>query len=139
MGNHKRLLSFLGLLALPLVVHAHHSWRAVYGGGEEVTLDATIASEPFRNPHNAVHVQIANAAGKLEPWTVEWRGRRRRDGGDPVVYDLNPGDEVVIVGRRAADEDLNKIQMMTLTRPADGMQIKARQRRNRNGDRDSNR
>ena len=137
MENHKRLLGFLSLLALPLAVHAHHSWRAVYGGGEEVTLDAKIASEPFRNPHNAVHVQIANAAGELEPWTVEWRGRRRRDGEDPVVYDLNPGDEVVIVGRRAADEDLKKIQMMRLTRTLDGMTIEARQRRNR--DRDSNR
>ena len=85
MGNHKQLLSFLGLLALPLAVHAHHSWRAVYGGGEEVTIDATIASEPFRNPHNAVHVQIPNAAGELEAWTVEWRGRRReRSGLNPV-------------------------------------------------------
>ena len=138
MANHKRLLILLGFLGLPLAVHAHHSWRAVYGGGENVTIDATIASEPFRNPHNAVHVQIANAAGELEPWTIEWRGRRRRDGGDPVVYDLNPGDEVVIVGRRAVDTDLKKIQMTTLTRPADGMTIEARQRRNRDGGRDRN-
>jgi len=138
MANHKRLLILLGFLGLPLAVHAHHSWRAVYGGGENVTIDAMIASEPFRNPHNAVHVQIANAAGELEPWTIEWRGRRRRDGGDPVVYDLNPGDEVVIVGRRAVDTGLKKIQMTTLTRPADGMMIEARQRRNRDGGRDRN-
>lgn len=135
MANHRRLLIMLGFLGLPLVVQAHHSWRAVYGGGEDVTIDATIASEPFRNPHNAVHVQIANAAGELEPWTIEWRGRRRRDGGEPVVYDLNPGDEVVIVGRRAVDTNLKKIQMTRLTRPADGMTIEARQRRNRDGDR----
>lgn len=136
MANRKCLWMFLGFLGLPLTVHAHHSWRAVYGAGEEVTTDATIASQPFRNPHNAVHVQIANAAGELEPWTIEWRGQRRRDGGPPVVYDLNPGDEVVIVGRRAVDTDLKKIQMTTLTRPADSMKIEARQRGNR--DRDSN-
>jgi len=128
---------FVCAAALPLVAHAHHSWRAVYGGGEEVTLDATIASQPFRNPHNAVHVQIAGSAGELEPWTIEWRGRRRRDGEDPVVYDLNPGDEVVIVGRRAVDTDLNKIQMTRLTRTADGMTIEARQGRRDRG-RDSN-
>jgi len=136
MADQRRLLVFLGFLAVPLAAHAHHSWRAVYGGGEEVTIDALITSEPFRNPHNAVHVQIAGASGELEPWTIEWRGRRRRDGGDPVVYDLNPGDEVVIVGRRAVDADLKKIQMTRLTRTADGMTIEARQgRRNRDRDR----
>ena len=137
MTNRNRTWIFLSLLTLPLAAAAHHSWRAVYGGGEGVTIDATITSEPFRNPHNAVHVQIAGASGELEPWTIEWRGRRRRDGGDPVVYDLNPGDEVVIVGRRAVDTDLKKIQMTRLTRTADGMTIEARQRR-RNRDRDSN-
>ena len=119
----------IGLATLPLVAQAHHSWRAIYGGGEELTIDATIASKPFRNPHNAVHVQIVNASGDLEPWTIEWRGQRRRDGEPRVTYDLNPGDEVVIVGRRAVNGDLKKIQMQTLTRPADGMTIEARQRR----------
>jgi hypothetical protein len=115
--------------ALPLVAQAHHSWRAVYGGGEDVNVTATITSKPFRNPHNAVHVQLPNAAGELEPWTIEWRGQRRRDGQPPVTYDLNPGDSVVIVGTRAVDTNLKKIQMQTLTRPADGMTIEARQRR----------
>jgi len=138
MLGHKQAWIFVCAAALPLAAHAHHSWRAVYGGGEDLTIDATIASEPFRNPHNAVHVQIATAAGELEPWTIEWRGRRRRDGEEPVVYDLNPGDEVVIVGRRAVDTDLKKIQMTRLTRPADGMTIEARQRRNRDRGRDPN-
>ena len=127
----QRAWFFVCAAGLPLVAHAHHSWRAVYGGGEEVTVEATIVSEPFRNPHNAVHVQIRNAGGEIEPWTIEWRGQRRRNGGEPVHYDLNPGDEVVIVGRRAVDEDLKKIQMLTLTRPADGMTIEGRRRDDR--------
>ena len=129
--NVRRLATLaMGCALSPLAVQAHHSWNGVYGGGEPLTIDATIASKPFRNPHNAVHVQIANAAGELEPWTIEWRGQRRRDGEAPVIYDLNPGDEVVIVGRRAVNSDLKKIQMRTLTRPADGMTIEARLGRN---------
>lgn len=119
------------LVSTPAFALAHHSWGAVYGGGEEVTVAAKIASKHFRNPHHAVHVQIANTAGELEPWTIEWRGPRRRDGGPPVVYDLNPGDDVVIVGRRAVDTGLKKIQMTKLTRPADGMTIEARLGRDR--------
>lgn len=131
MSNRKRVWILLGVLGVPLAAGAHHSWNGVYGGGEEVEIDALITSQPFRNPHNAVHVQIAGATGELEAWTIEWRGRRRRDGGEPVVYDLNPGDEVVIVGRRAVDSNLKKIQMTRLTRAADGMTIEARRGRRR--------
>lgn len=119
----------LALALIPAAAIGHHSWRAVYGGGEEVTVDATVASKPFRNPHNAMHVQIANAAGELEPWTVEWRGQRRRDGEPRPTYDLNPGDEVVIEGRIAAFPGAKKIQMFALTRPADGMSIQGRRGR----------
>lgn len=125
------LESTIILAALPLTASAHHSWRAVYDGGEEVTVEATITSAVFRNPHLAVRVEIANATGDREPWTIEWRGERRGDGQAPVMYDLAPGDEVVIAGRTARDADMKKIQMRTLTRPADGMTIEARRRRNR--------
>ncbi|HSG63736.1 MAG TPA: DUF6152 family protein [Gammaproteobacteria bacterium] len=126
----ERWLAFaVCVLAMPLVAQAHHSWGAVYDGGEGVTVDATITSKPFRNPHNAVHAQIAGATGELEPWTIEWRGQRRRDGEPPVQYDLNPGDAVVIEGRIARDASTRKIQMYTLVRPADGMSIDGRRRR----------
>jgi len=121
----------IALAIVPMAVHAHHSWNAVYGGGEELTIDATITSKPFRNPHNAAHIQVANDAGEMEAWTVEWRGERRRDGEPPPVYDLNPGDAVVIFGRRAVDAGVKKIQMERLTRPADGLTITARRGRNR--------
>jgi vancomycin resistance protein YoaR len=129
--NEHRVWLCLCVAGLPLVAHAHHSWRAVYGGGEALTVDATIVSEPFRNPHNAVHVQIENAVGEAEPWTLEWRGQRRRDGEPPVTYDLDPGDAVVVTGRRAVDTNVRKIQLERLTRTTDGMTIEARLDRNR--------
>jgi hypothetical protein len=127
----KRVWLCLCAVGLPVAAQAHHSWRAVYGGGEPLTVEATIVSEPFRNPHNAVHVQIENTAGEAEPWTLEWRGQRRRDGEPPVTYDLNPGDAVVVTGRRAVAANVNKIQLERLTRTADGMTIEARLDRNR--------
>ena len=128
MSNDQRILTFIGLAALPLAAQAHHSWRAVYDGGEEVVIDATVTSEVFRNPHATVRVDIVNAAGEPEAWTIEWRGGRRRDREAPVEYDLGPGDEVVIEGQVARFAGGKKIQMRTLTRPADGMTIEARRR-----------
>lgn len=119
------------VLALPLAASAHHSWRAVYDGGEEVTVEATIVSEVYRNPHLTVQIELAGETGEPEKWTMEWRGGRRRDGEPPVTYDINPGDEVVIEGRIARFSGSKKIQMFALTRPADGMSIQARRGRNR--------
>lgn len=119
------------MLALPLAAGAHHSWGAVYDGGEEVTVEATIASQVYRNPHLTVRIEMAGETGEPEEWTMEWRGGRRRNGEPPVTYDLKPGDEVVIEGRIARFPGSKKIQMFALTRPADGMSIQARRGRNR--------
>jgi hypothetical protein len=121
------------LVALPLAAQAHHSWRAVYDGGEEVTLDARIASEVYRNPHLTVRIEIPGDSGELEEWTLEWRGGRRRDEVDSIRYDLHPGDEVVIEGQIARFPGSKKIRMYTLTRPSDGLQIEARRGRSDGG------
>jgi hypothetical protein len=130
--DHRRAL-LAALLVLPLAAHAHHSWRAVYDGGEEVTLDARIASEVYRNPHLTVRIEIPDDSGELEEWTLEWRGSRRRDDVDSTRYDLHPGDQVVIDGRIARFPGSKKIQMFALTRPADGMHIEARRGRSDGG------
>jgi len=122
------LVAVAVLVALPVPGAAHHSWRAVYDGGEEITIEAVVASQIFRNPHLALRVEIEPASGEREPWTIEWRGGRRRDGEPPVVYDIDPGDEVRIEGRIARDAETKKIQMQTLTRLADGMTITSRRR-----------
>ena len=121
----------LGFTALPLAAFAHHSWRAVYDGGEDVRITATITSEVYRNPHQTVRAELAYRGGEPEEWTIEWRGGRPRDGEPPIVYDLDPGDRVVIEGRIARFPGARKLQMFTLKRPADGMTIEARRSRNR--------
>lgn len=131
MYNDRRTLILMSIAVLPLTAQAHHSWRAVYDGGEEVVVEATATSEVFRNPHPTLRVEIVNAAGEAEPWTIEWRGGRRRDAGAGVAYDLGPGDEIVIEGQVARFAGGKKIQMRTLTRPADGMTLEARRRGDR--------
>ena len=124
-------------VALPFLLapgaQAHHSWGAIYNGGQPVNeLTATISSEAYRNPHETVDVTIVNDSGEAEVWKIEWRGERSGRGmgrGQTVQYDLNPGDEVVINGRTARDPDRRTIQMTTLTRVSDGMTIQAREGR----------
>jgi len=134
MSSQGRTVMLLWVLLLgPAVGQAHHSWRAVYDGGEEITIDAVVASAVYRNPHPTVRVEIANDAGELETWTIEWRGGRRRDGEPAPTYDLSPGDAVLIEGQVARYPRSKKIQMFALTRQADGMRIEARRGGGRRG------
>ncbi len=119
------LLTVTGVLVgAEMTAQAHHSWGAVYNGGERVNnLRATIAGDYVRRPHDSIAVTITNELGEPEKWTIQWRGRRR------AQYDFSIGDEVVIGGRKARNKDQKLIQMTSLVRPADGWTITAREGR----------
>ncbi len=135
----RRILMLLtgALAGVSMTAQAHHSWGAVYDGGAPVNVEATITGHPYRNPHDAVKVNIMNDLGEPEAWTIQWRGNRGRgrDQTQAVEYDLNPGDEVVIDGRAARNTTSKLIQMTNLVRPSDGMTIQAREGRGRGGGR----
>ena len=121
-------IAILVLASLASTANAHHSWGAVYNGGESVNVTAVITSKAYRNPHDRVEATIVNQAGETEEWRIEWRGMRGGGGmgrGQAVQYDLNPGDEVIVEGRTALNPGLMAIQMTKLTRVSDGMTIEA--------------
>ena len=135
MGRRGLMLLTGALAGVAMTAQAHHSWGTIYNGGDPVNVEAVITGDVYRNPHQAVKVDIMNDLGEPEQWTIEWRGNRGRDRSQTVDYGLNPGDKVVIDGRTARDTNRKTIQMTTLTRPADGMTIEARQGRGRGGGR----
>jgi hypothetical protein len=126
------MLILAGVLAgAATSVQAHHSWGAVYDGGQPVSeLSATIAGAHTTRPHNTIAVTIASVRGEPEEWRLQWRGGNSRDrNGNTVRYDFRIGDQVVIDGRRARDESQKLIQITSLVRPADGWTITAREGR----------
>lgn len=126
------LVLLSSLVGLSLTARAHHSWGAIYNGGEPVSINAVITGKVYRNPHETVEVSIMNEHGESEEWKIEWRGERGggRGRSQAVQYGLNPGDEVLIAGRTARDSGRRTIQMQTMTRSADGLTIQAREGRN---------
>ncbi len=70
----RRILMLLtGTLAgVAMTAQAHHSWGAVYNGGEPVNVEAVITGNPYRNPHDAVKVEIMDEPGEPEEWSICW-------------------------------------------------------------------
>ena len=128
------------LVGVAVTAQAHHSWGAVYNGGQDVDdLMATIAGSHTRRPHDAIAITITNNLGEIEEWSLQWigerggRGRGRARDESSAQYDFNVGDEVVIDGRMARDKDTKLIQMMSLIRPSDGWTLTARRGRGGRG------
>ena len=110
------------LLSFSLYSFGHHSWRAVYGDGEEVELVATVTSNPQRNPHWQVNVEIANHQGESEEWVLQWRNRRGSDRtDDPILALLRSGEEFQVLGQKSHLSGNNSILIQEIKRLSDGV------------------
>lgn len=114
------LVIFLMAYSLPSM--AHHSWRAVYGDGEDVELVATVVSDPQRNPHWSVDIEFENPQGETEEWVLQWRNRRGGDRNDDAIRAvLRPGEDFEIFGQKSHLPGNNLILIREITRLSDGV------------------
>ena len=103
------MIRFLGasaaLAALALAPHsaAHHSFAVYFDPNDEVTLEGTVTSFRFTNPHGTIVFDVTGANGQKQSWRAETnapvvlqrRGWDRRS--------LAPGQTITIRGWRARD------------------------------------
>jgi hypothetical protein len=75
---------------------AHHS-PIVFDRTQQVTLIGTVTEFRWGNPHSWIHVDVADADGKIANWGVEMdpASHLARDGWRSTL--LKPGDKVTIV------------------------------------------
>jgi len=94
----------LCLLIVGLVTRAfgHHS-TAMFNMGQPTTLEGTVKSFEWKNPHVYLYLDVVNAEGKSEEWMVEIHSPAimlRR--GYTKDY-FKPGDKVTVVGGQVKD------------------------------------
>lgn len=92
----------LGLFATT-AVWAHHSLAAEFDQSKTVTLNATITSVDWRNPHAWLYIDVKTDSGAVEKWQCELGSPNAmtRVGFGPTS--AKPGDEIVISGYLAKD------------------------------------
>ncbi len=117
----KRVFSlFGGVLLLAAAAFAHHSLGATYEGDKEITLNGKIVQLLLRNPHSFLQIDAPDKDGKMQRWSLEWRGSGSL-GQQGIKRDtLKAGDEVTITANPSRTQGDFRGALKTLHRKSDG-------------------
>ena len=97
-------------------VYAHHSYGA-YFENETVTIEGTIESIRFANPH--VTFELRTDTGDV--YTAEWQNLIQLRHGNVGPDTLKAGDRVVVIASPPRDTSSHKITLLReVRRPSDG-------------------
>jgi hypothetical protein len=66
----KRLVAIFALVLTAGAALAHHS-PIVFDRTKQVTLDGVVTEFRWGNPHSWIHIDIADADGKVANWSIE--------------------------------------------------------------------
>ena len=106
----------LTLAAGALPAYAHHSYAA-YLEDHTVTLEGTVESVRFANPH----VLITMRTDDSELYTIEWQNIIQLRHGNVGPDTLKAGDRVVVIASPARDASSHMLSLVReIRRPADG-------------------
>ena len=93
-----RSLLFAVLMTTPLMLQAHHS-VALNFSNETMTLEGTISSVSWINPHSSFVLEVTNEDGTTEEWLVEMLARIALQRGGFDFDDLQVGTQIQLTGR----------------------------------------
>lgn len=82
-------------MTLPTAGEPHHG-NVGYNLARTITLNGTVTSFDWVNPHCLLHLDVKDDSGEVERWTIEMAGPRvlKRRGWTSETF--KPGDEVAI-------------------------------------------
>jgi hypothetical protein len=96
----KLLVSFVAACA-PLAL-GHHS-TTMFNMGTPTTLEGTVKSFDWLNPHSLLHLEAPNSEGKLEQWVVEIHSVAIMIRRGYTKDFFKPGEKVTVVGGQMKD------------------------------------
>lgn len=77
---------------------SHHSFAAVFDVSRPIDITGTVTRLDWTNPHAWIHLDVEDADGNVEAWSVELLGINTllKQGWTPRA--LNPGDVIQVTG-----------------------------------------
>lgn len=107
------------LIAAPSL--AHHSISRHYDRNDTVTVEGVVVEFLLRNPHSQIRMEVQNASGAIEVWTLEMDDAEDILEQGIVADTIRAGDVVVATGNPARDGS-GAMFVRTMMRPVDGLE-----------------
>jgi hypothetical protein len=73
----------------------------------------------FRNPHSIIQVEVKDAKGEIERWSVEWGGASQLGSQGITNETLKYGDIITVNGNPGRVAEDHRIRMLWLRRKSD--------------------
>ena len=106
----------IALLTMSEPAWAHHALVSQFSLDRPITLRGTVTKLAWLNPHGRIYVDVKNAEGTVENWTVETGATGRMIRRGLKKADFGVGAEVIISGYAAHNGKLG-VAGMTVTFP----------------------
>lgn len=121
-----RKLLFALMLCIATGAYAHHGYDTHYDGTRLISLKGRVVSFSIENPHTRIIIEVADARGQKESWTIETvPASRAAQMNHPLTSArIKPGDLLTVAGWPARDGG-KRLGGHTLTL-ADGREIMLR-------------
>jgi len=84
------------LAVAPGAAHAHHS-PAVFDQSKEIELEGIVTEFTWANPHSWIHMDVTNADGATERWSIEMNPPTYLVRGGWRSTTIKPGDRIKVV------------------------------------------
>ena len=90
-------LALAAMTAFPIsgTASAHHSFAA-FDISKMVEIKGVVAEFQWTNPHSWIEIDVPNAAGKVERWSIELNSPNNLSRQGWSRHDLKPGDKVTL-------------------------------------------
>ena len=111
------------MLLAAITAAGHHSFAGVYDGAKEITVSGVVTQFKFMNPHTLMYVDVTNAAGKIEKWTVEFDGRLNLSEGGWTADSIKPKERVTVAGNPARDSAAAHLMFFRKLTKSDGTEL----------------
>ena len=116
------MLKWLAAVALVLAAGtaaAHHSISGAYDRNNQVTVDGTVTTFRFVNPHPSLSIDVRNDTGETVPWFLEMDSRGELAAVGFSAETFTAGDRVQVTGSLSRTQP-NAMYIQKLRRDGDG-------------------
>jgi hypothetical protein len=109
----------VGLLCVPAVLSAHHTWPV--NSSKLVTVKGTVTEVSWANPHPMISLDVRGDDGVIEKWSVGGPALNRMEANGWTKTTLKLGDVITGIGYQFADG--SKVLRLEKVVLADGREL----------------